>query len=273
MRLARQHRGFTLIELVMVIVILGIVGAMVAVFMRAPIDAYFDTARRAALTDVADTALRRMGRDIRKALPNSVRNPSPNCIEFLPTRTGARYRVEDGTPGDGTALAFGVADDRFNMLGRNSDLPADQQIRANDIVVVYNLGIPGANAYAGDNSQPVSAVVDGAETQITLTAPKAFPFSSPGARFHVIPGDETIVSYVCSGGRLYRQTNYPYATSCPAPVPGATPVLAEGVQACNFIYSGSDLQRNALVQLTLQLGNAAGESVSLYHTVHVNNTP
>jgi MSHA biogenesis protein MshO len=269
----RCQRGFTLIEMVMVIVVLGIVAAMVAVFMRAPIDAYFDTARRAALTDVADTALRRMGRDIRKALPNSVRNPSPNCIEFLPTRTGARYRGEDISPGDGTALAFGVADTRFNMLGQNSTLPADQQIRANDIVVVYNLGIPGADAYAGDNSEAVSTVVDGAETVITLRNPKSFPLSSPGLRFHVIPGDETIVSYVCSGGRLYRQTGYGYATSCPAPVPGVTPVLAEGVQSCNFSYSGSDLQRNALVQLTLQLGYAAGESVSLYHAVHVDNTP
>ncbi|MCH8814298.1 MAG: hypothetical protein IH957_04250, partial [Chloroflexi bacterium] len=44
------------------------------------------------------------GRDIRKALPNSVRNPSPDCIEFLPTRTGARYRVEDSTPGDSRFL-------------------------------------------------------------------------------------------------------------------------------------------------------------------------
>ena len=38
----RQTSGFTLIELVMVIVILGIIGAMVAVFMRPPIDAYID---------------------------------------------------------------------------------------------------------------------------------------------------------------------------------------------------------------------------------------
>ena len=38
-----QHqRGFTLIELIMVIVIMGVIGGMVSVFMKSPIDAYFD---------------------------------------------------------------------------------------------------------------------------------------------------------------------------------------------------------------------------------------
>lgn len=261
--------------MIMVIIVLGIIGAMVAVFMRAPVDAYFDTARRAALTDVADTALRRMARDLRKALPNSIRSPSANCIEFIPTRTGARYRVQDSTPGNGTALDFSVADTSFNMLGRNTDLPPDQQIRANDRVAIYNLGIAGADAYNGDNTAVVtSAAVNGSETVITFAAGKKFPLNSPSQRFQVIPAEESVVSYVCSGGVLYRNTNYAYASSCPAPVPGTTPVMATGASACSFSYTGADLQRNAIVQLSLQLQDANGqESVSLYHEVHVHNTP
>lgn len=271
----RREQGFTLVEMVMVVIVLGIIGAMVSVFMRAPVDAYFDTARRAALTDVADTALRRMARDIHKALPNSIRNPSASCIEFIPTRIGGRYRVMDSVPGDGTALDFSVADTRFNMLGSNSALPADQQIRAGDRVVVYNLGIPGADAYAVpvENWSTVASVVDGAETAITIAA-RRFPLASPNHRFHVVPVEEPVVSYICSGGVLYRNSGYSYATSCPAPIPGTTPVMATGVGACNLSYAGADLQRNALVQMTLQLNNATGtERVNLYHEVHVNNTP
>ena len=71
-----KQRGFTLVELIMVIVLMGIIGGIMSVFMRGPIDAYFSGARRAALTDVADTTVRRIARDLHRALPNSIRvNP------------------------------------------------------------------------------------------------------------------------------------------------------------------------------------------------------
>jgi len=274
----QRPRGFTLIEMVMVIVILGVVGGMVSVFMKGPIDAYFASSRRAALTDVADTAARRMARDIHKALPNSIRLVGTQCIEFIPTRTGGRYRVNDiiNSPSDETSLKFTGPDLTFNMLGRNSDLPTAQQITASggvfDVVAVYNLGISGADAYAGNNTATVSSVaVVGAETVINLAGNTTqFPLASGSNRFHVIPGNETIVSYVCSGTTLYRNANYAYSSSCPAPTPSTTPIIASGA-TCSFSYDPQDI-RNALVQLKLTF-TSAGESVNVYHEVHVNNTP
>ncbi len=256
----------------MVIVILGVIGGMVAVFMKSPIDAYFDSARRAALTDVADTTVRRMARDVRKALPNSLRvpatTPANQCLEFIPTKTGGRYRADDATPADGTALDFTAADSSFNMLGSNNALPADQRIVQGDVVAVYNLGITGADAYNQDNTSAVSgAPVDGAETQIPINS-KLFPLASGSRRFHVIPKDEIIVAYRCSGGKLYRTASTSFSSACPAT--GA--VLADKVSACSFVYNGSDLQRNALVQITLKFTDN-NETVSLYHEVHVDNTP
>lgn len=275
MRQPPRPRGFTLIEMVMVIVILGVIGATLAVFMRRPVDAYFDTARRAALTDVADTAMRRISRDIGRALPNSVRNPSSSCIEFIPTRTGGRYRADADSLVVGSQanaiLDFAAADTSFNMLANNNLLPPDQQVRANDVVVVYNLGIPGADAYAADNSAVVTTVTAAAETTIGIGA-KQFPLASPVSRFHVVPGDEKIVSFACSGGRLLRSSNHAYSNSCPTS--GATvAVLAQDVASCTFVYNNSDLLRNGLVQLTMTFTDSAGESVNLYHEVHVGNTP
>lgn len=269
MRSTSHQRGFTLIEMVMVIIVLGIVGSMVAVFMQAPIDAYFATARRAALSDVADTAMRRMGRDIRKALPNSIRTPSSSCIEFIPTKTGGRYRAELDSTGAGDILDFTAIDSSFDMLGVNSALP-DQSIAPADVVAVYNLGIPGADAYLEDNTSDVSSVAAGSllnETKIGISG-KKFPLASGSNRFHVIPGAERVVAYVCSGGVLTRTASSTFTSSCPTT--GA--VLAQNIAACSFTYNGSDLQRNALLQIGLTF-TVNSESVNLYHEVHVSNTP
>ena len=265
------QRGFTLLELVLVIVILGIVATMVAVFMRSPINAYFDVGRRAALTDIADTVIRRISRDVQGALPNSVRTPNTQCLEFIPTKTGGRYRAADAG-----ALNFGSGGaSSFNMFGDNAAWPVDQQIKVGDTVAIYNLGIPGASAYSQDNTAAVTSVgaASGAppETSIGITTGTLFPLTSPSNRFQVIPGNENVVSYVCTGGVLRRTAStltFAATNSCPA----TGPIIATNVSSCDFSYSGSDLQRNALTRLTLQL-TSGGETVSLLREVHVNNTP
>jgi MSHA biogenesis protein MshO len=264
---------------------------MVSVFMKGPIDAYISGGRRAALTDTADTTVRRIARDIRKALPNSIRSAGRQCVEFIPTKTGGRYRADDTAAG----LSFGLpADTAINMLGSNTaGIPADQQIANQDLVVVYNLGIPGSDAYSQTNTALINAAPTPAgsasapETAISITPASSptFPLESPSHRFQVIPGDEQVVRYVCVGatgtnaqgdgsGVLYRQVlTLPLAAgaSCPATVTGAA-VMASRVSACSFDYSGSDLQRNALLIMTFVL-TEQNETVTLQHEVHVDNTP
>ena len=271
----------------MVIVIMGAIGGMVAVFMKSPIDAYIDSGRRAALTDVADTVARRMARDIQRALPNSIRNPvdaTNQCLEFIPTKTGGRYRSALDGSGAGDILDFTTTDSSFNMLGLNSALPMDQRIVGTDIIAVYNLGISGSDAYTGINTAVVLSPSEGAptlanETKITLTPPgKQFPLASGSSRFQVIPHDETIVSFVCpttTPGNLVRNINYTYPASIDATTscPTTGSILAKNV-TCTLVYSGSDLQRNALVTMVLKMtDSSSGESVSLQHEVHVSNTP
>ena len=75
----------------MVITITGIIAAMVAVFIRSPIDAYVATARRAMLTDIADTAARRITRELQAALPNSARvDGTGRFLEFVPIVAAAK---------------------------------------------------------------------------------------------------------------------------------------------------------------------------------------
>lgn len=268
----RRNAGFTLVEMIIVIVITSIIAAVVAVFLRAPVQGYFDSARRAELTDTADTALRRITRDLRLALPNSVR-VSGTAVEFLQTRTGGRYAAESDGSGAADILDFSTTDSSFEVLGSLNPAPV-----AGDLVAVYNLGIDGANAYAGDNTATVAA--GSTASLINLTAAKLFPFESPGNRFQVVSGP---VSYVCSGagtdasgngtGELRRHSGYGItAGQNVPPVGGGNALLANRVSACSFVYQQGVTERSGLVSMQLQISEA-GETVSLYHEVHVSNVP
>lgn len=265
----RRQRGFTLIEAIIVITITATIAAVVAVFIKTPIQGYFDSVRRAEMTDIADTALRRISRDLRLALPNSVRVTTAGNIyylEFLETVAGGRYRADTGTGAAdlacNTPLDFTAASSGFCVLG-----PPPAVSRG--MVVIYNLGVPGANAYNGDNTSAITGV-SGALVRIK---PKQFPFASPGNRFQIIG---TPVSYVCdpTAGTITRYWNYPIASAQPTGFTGASSaLLASHVSACTFSYTQQVVTQQAgLVAASLQI-TESNETVSLYEEIHVSNLP
>jgi MSHA biogenesis protein MshO len=294
-RRAESSRGVTLIELAIVIAITGILAAMIAFFV-APVRSYIDSSRRAALADVADTALRRIGRDVRLALPNSTRvttSGGVSYLEFLLVRTGGRYRLDAdpaavGTCNDGASavpandvLSFAVADTCFKTIG---SIPNIAQVAASDFLVVYNLppGTPSADAYqfagtGGNKSQVVSATAGAGQDRINF-ASNAFTYESPGNRFFIVEG---AVSYVCdpTAGTLTRRWGYAISAAQPTSFTGGSSALvATGVTACSMTYDASVTAQGAgLVTMALRLSTqdsrGTTESVNLYHAVHVNNVP
>ena len=278
-------QGFTLLEMIVVIVVTGIIGGTVAVFVRTPVQAYLDTVGRAALSDVGDLALKRITRDLRTALPNSVRVSTVGTstyVEFLQTRTGGRYRAVSDSTGLGDVLDFSAADTAFDTSQPLSVL-TDEVILNTDRVVIYNLGIPGADAYNGDNTSLISSTAAGAlanEGRINFAA-KQFPLASPGNRYQVISGP---VTYGCDTGTglITRYWGYAIAAAQPTPPAGAglsTAVLVGEtngslplkVASCQFTNTNNVVaQRNGLVLMQLQL-QKNNESVRLFQQVHVSN--
>lgn len=289
----------------MMIVITGIIAGMVAVFIRSPIDAYLAAERRAAMTDEADLAARRMGRDFRAALPNSIRmpsslnaDPSDQCIEFMPTKIGARYRaVVEGTTGNGNPLDFTLLDDSFDMLWSNSALPGEARIAAGDVIVVYNDGSLSGNAYSGINAIQVSAVDEPGGTSSTTQTRfvgsttavpfnrKILPSESPWDRFAVVPAGEQVIAYRCFGGLLTRSVRVLTAAwdrpaNCSDMVANvlSSSTLASHIGTCSILYdppgSSTGLSRFGIVSILLGVRDpVSGETVFLYQQVHVDNTP
>ncbi|MBC7955008.1 MAG: type II secretion system protein [Cytophagales bacterium] len=278
-RLASYQRGFTLIEAVIVIMLTGIVGAMLAMFIRAPVNAYVDQARRGELTDEADGALRRIARDLQTALPNSVRvSPSGNYLELLPVRSAGRYRALPSSTGTGDYLDFNLlSDNSFDVLG------PPVSVSAQDELVIYNLGLTGADAYAGTSRRAIPGP-GGTFSNISYTVGAAqFPYASPSNRFHIIGKP---ITYGCTapvnGVRsLRRYTGYSIQAAQPAnaggaPLSGLTggnnALLAGSVTACLFTYNSAASARKAVVTLRLTLTRST-ESVTLLQQVFVENSP
>jgi MSHA biogenesis protein MshO len=267
--------GFTLIEAVMVIVLTGILGVLATSFIT-PLQGYFDALDRAELSYVADTALRRMARDVRLALPNSVSvNTSGNdsYLDFLATTGGGRYRVALDADEEGDILDFTVPDTSFDVLGPTVDIAAGDQI------VVYNLGVPEADAYEGNAlsthvRRAASATGTGLST-VSITSDNPLPFDSPAHRFQIVHEQ---VRYICdlTTQRLTRYAGFAIATpTATVPTSGSSALLASGVTACRFTYTPGSTQRIALVTMSLTLSNSADplDSVTLLHQVHVQNVP
>jgi len=186
----RTARGVTLIELVVVITISAIVATILGVIIVRPIQGYQAQVRRAELVDAAEMSLRRMGREIRQALPNSVRVrdslgnvDSVNCsttgvtcsLEILRTVDGARYRVGPGVnPGGHGGLnhsdpkyrlqAPGLDGNGFNIIGEFENYrppltPALPFTSTTERLAIYNQSANGPNSAYADAVLPAGPYV------------------------------------------------------------------------------------------------------------------
>ena len=291
--LDKRQSGFTLVEMIIVIVITGIIGGIVAMFIKAPVQGYVDSARRAELTDIADAAVRRMARDVRTAVPNSVRIANCGaipCVEFLPTKDGGRYRVEPRPDGTGDVLNFGAADIGFDIIGSQVKFGAGDQIVIGSTQSSGNL--PYDTTAGAGILRPYNGAIGTALSNVVITNPSpGFNATAalPSQRFDVVDGTQQAVTYACvvpAGGacatdasgngtcQLKRYWKYGFNPAQVNPPVGAglqTSVLADKVSACAIAYDFPN-QRFGLVAVRLTL-SSGGESVTLYNEVHVNNAP
>ncbi|NBB91643.1 MAG: prepilin-type N-terminal cleavage/methylation domain-containing protein [Gammaproteobacteria bacterium] len=268
-----KSRGFTLIELILVIVLVGILAVVATVFILPPFQAAADLERRAMLVDATDLAIDRITREARNALPNSLRVPAANQVELITTVTHGRYRRLPAPGGGSEIFVPARSSGTFDVLGGLLEAAA-VQVRgpgtdcgtpAGHCLSVYNTGQPGFDAWSGDNLAAITDAGAGFIEYDSGGSGPPFATHSPQQRFHVI---DLTVRYVCSGGQLRRQAGYGVGAS-PS---GAGRLVADNITSCQFSYNPGTSARRGLLTVRLDLADE-GESVFLLGQAQVLNTP
>ncbi|MDH3759902.1 MAG: prepilin-type N-terminal cleavage/methylation domain-containing protein [Gammaproteobacteria bacterium] len=281
--------GFSLIELIVVVVLLGVLASGAGMLISSPIEAYEAQVRRQQLVDQGEMALRQIARDVRRALPNSIRiTPvgGGSALEMVNIVDGGRYRDDEGgiyIADSNFVLDFAAADQMFNLLGTLNN-PAE--FNPGNRLVIYNTSI---NIYAEAVDVDDQGIITNAATsisvntlnpgvnqedQITLNLPFRFTQQSPGQRVFFV---DSSISYICdpAANQILRYAGYGFRASqptTPADFGVASGKVVSELSGCSFNYSAGSAQRGGILTVEITISDS-GESVNLLHQIHVMNLP
>lgn len=253
-----RQRGFSLIELVIIIVVMGVLMAGTAVYITNSVSAYSAVARRDQLTSMGRLTVERVVRDLRTALPNSVR-VSNNCIEFLPVISGSAYLT---LPVDSSGTTFTAADFVLPTYADTKHV----------VVYPYNQ----TSLYAQSNPGPIapfSSKAGSPTATVTLGSSYRFERHAPYRRFFIVKNP---TSYCVVGTSLNRYRNYSISPTQSTPPSVTAELVAEDIQTNDgsvinpFQYTPGTLQRNAIVALDFRF-LIDGEWIRLTHEVQIRN--
>ncbi len=294
LKLSNKQSGFTLVEIIIVIAIMGIIGGLASMIIGRSLDSYAALERREKLQTSVRLAVERMSRELRHALPHSICvHDGTNCTSgtgnrfyFVPVKDSGRYQDRPGAyPAPMSGLRnrirkYPLTNLTFDILSSDANLDPtiNNHINAkkDDWVSVYNL----------DNSQiytlPPNQIRNQIETVTLATninevdnikfyaGNNYYSDHSPTRRFHIIDNNKqvTLFSFNNLTKTLTRDT-----TTFTAPNTSVNSrLLMQNVSACTFTYTPGSLSRAGLLHIDITI-SLQGEQIRVIHDAHVYNTP
>ena len=268
--------GFTLVEMVTVILILGILVVGVSSFIIFGTRIFVESSSVDQVLSQSRFAVERMTRELRSALPNSVRLNSDSltyqCVEFVPIEASTTYLTMPIIPAAAASTGIVILDNTASA------------IRVNQFAWIYPL--VDADVYSSarqKRAQVKTIAISGNQVTLTFTAPTRFAEASPRQRIYF---GSSPVSYCFEKGasgndlQIVRFAGYNFNTVQPNPATMGTGVLmaqsvANRLNNSNdlpLILTPSSLVNNAMVHLQPRF-NVNGETFQYRHQVQVINVP
>jgi MSHA biogenesis protein MshO len=263
-------------EMVIVIVILGVIGGGMANFIGLGAEVYVEAVGRERMISQTRYMMERLTREVREALPNSVRvmtSSNVSCVEFVPIKASSSYVNVPVHPESATDSISVV---QHAVTGLDATKIAIYPLTTTDVY-----GTNAATATTGNIFEMTAAPSAGTGTEtVTLSNSVKFDADSPTQRYYLVKNAVSYCADVSSGtatsGQVKRYADYwPPLSGQEAPPLNATGVLmAENVKSGSspFSYSTATLVPNAVIQFTLEIVRN-GEEVDFHHEVHLVNVP
>lgn len=273
-----KESGFTLLELVTVIIILGVMSVGIAGFMKLSTQTYLNVTERDDLLSSARFAVERLNREVRNAVPNSLRVVNDNsrqCLEFMPIKASSIY-IDIPVVPDQKSVEIEVVKfvnkkgEPFSCSGFCLDYVAVYPLKASDI---YDFNVNSGDGKVTAFKSFANLSGDIWTIPIRPNAGMVFDEHSPTRRAYVF---DYPVSYCVTNSELRRYYGHSLTANQALRPSGGYVLMAE-----NLIFNQGDLpfkilpptlQRSSLVQIKLNF-ERDGEIVSFNNDIHINNVP
>lgn len=262
------NNGFTLFELIIVIVLIGILAISLGKITSFSVFSYIDAKDRNRNSQSSKWLIERISREIREALPQSVRagnSGNIHCLEFMSILNASTYL---DMPTSGSVSSF-------NAVGFDLNFSAGMFAAVMPINPIQTYGASGTLASVA------SITPSGTQSLITLSTPTVFARRSPQNRFYLL-SSPTSFCLDDSSGNVTRYTEYGIDAAQSFPPTGATEALmGEDFSASGavFNYQPGTLSRSGILQLNLRVQNrdrnlsGNAEAFEVFHEVHIRNVP
>jgi len=266
--LFKSTRGFTLIEVITVIVILSILAVLGSRFVLESTNAYQSTQTRSRLTNTGRQAIERMSRQLRVALPYSVRLTNNNmCLEFMPIASGGTYRGKLNATG--TDYTESVPDPTNGATASSTITVSPFTIDFGTAQFVSIGAMEAAELY-GVNPASRATLVSHTNTQLTFTPARGWARNSLNKRFYLLNKPQAFC-VVANQLRFFSDLD---ATLENVDTTSASSLLADDVTGTTapFALTAGSENRNTGVKFNINFAQGS-ESVVFNHSVMIRNVP